>query len=388
MWGYWRVRTLVDWSLCPNFRMSLSQQQWVTSHIMRGHLYHCCPNFLFGMGHRGLWKAWLGREKGATQCQISRILSRGRWRQIYVWCRLLHRARLSETPWTVACQAPLSRGFSRQEYQRRLTFPSPGDLPNPGIKSRSPALQADFLPIWATGEALKEMTTSHGMANMAKTEHTRLWTHQAAAELEVALSCSLSYLRTRQLSRDTKPGLPQRPLFTKRQGRFSSNSWKYLFAVYIILAYSWALILTVLFPKIGWNLSSEGKRQCIFLTKCLSLKNHEVRAFAMGPTQRCSIHTHTLTHTPESTAHPHSLSPQRVMAGVGWTIGCKGLKSHTQAWGPEGAAGPPWASASSWDRTAPCTVDQGPGVHHGSAHWKRTKETFLHPNLLGLLDCV
>ena len=194
MWGYWRVWTLVDWSLCPNFRMSLSRQQWVTSHIMRGHLYHCCPNFLFGMGHGGLWKAWLGREKGATQCQISRILSRGRWRQIYVWCRLLHRARLSETPWTVACQAPLSRGFSRQEYQRRLTFPSPGDLPNPGIKSRSPALQADFLPIWTTGEALKEMTTSHGMANMAKTEHTCLWTHQAAAELEVALSCSLSYL--------------------------------------------------------------------------------------------------------------------------------------------------------------------------------------------------
>ena len=50
------------------------------------------------------------------------------------------------TPWTVACQAPLSMGFSRQEYWSRLPFPSPGDLPQPGIKLRSPALQAISLP--------------------------------------------------------------------------------------------------------------------------------------------------------------------------------------------------------------------------------------------------
>ena len=49
------------------------------------------------------------------------------------------------TPWTVACQAPLSMGFSRQEYWSGLPFPSPGDLPNPGIKPRSPALQSDSL---------------------------------------------------------------------------------------------------------------------------------------------------------------------------------------------------------------------------------------------------
>ena len=51
-----------------------------------------------------------------------------------------------ETLWTVANQAPLSMGFSRQEHWSRLPFPSPGDLPNPGIKPRSPALQADSLP--------------------------------------------------------------------------------------------------------------------------------------------------------------------------------------------------------------------------------------------------
>ena len=46
----------------------------------------------------------------------------------------------------VARQAPLSIGFSRQENWSGLTFPSPGDHPNPGIKPGSPALQADSLP--------------------------------------------------------------------------------------------------------------------------------------------------------------------------------------------------------------------------------------------------
>ena len=48
--------------------------------------------------------------------------------------------------WTVAHQAPLSMGFSRQEYWSGLPFPSPGDLLDPGIKPRSPAVQADSLP--------------------------------------------------------------------------------------------------------------------------------------------------------------------------------------------------------------------------------------------------
>ena len=49
------------------------------------------------------------------------------------------------TPWTVACQAPLFMGFSRQEYWSGLPFRSPGDLPNPRIEPESPALQADSL---------------------------------------------------------------------------------------------------------------------------------------------------------------------------------------------------------------------------------------------------
>ena len=49
------------------------------------------------------------------------------------------------TRWTVACQAPQFMGFSKQEYWSGLLFPSPGGLPNPKIKPRSPALQADSL---------------------------------------------------------------------------------------------------------------------------------------------------------------------------------------------------------------------------------------------------
>ena len=52
----------------------------------------------------------------------------------------LSRARLFATPGTVAYQAPLPMGFSRQEYWNGLPFPSPGDLPDPGIEPRSPTL--------------------------------------------------------------------------------------------------------------------------------------------------------------------------------------------------------------------------------------------------------
>ena len=50
-------------------------------------------------------------------------------------------------PWTVAHQAPLSMGFLRKEHWNGLPFPSPGDFPDPGIEPRSPALQADSL-LW------------------------------------------------------------------------------------------------------------------------------------------------------------------------------------------------------------------------------------------------
>ena len=59
---------------------------------------------------------------------------------------MLSHVQLFATPWTVAHQAPLSMEFSRQEYWGGLPFPSPGDLPNPGIEPGSPTLRADALP--------------------------------------------------------------------------------------------------------------------------------------------------------------------------------------------------------------------------------------------------
>ena len=61
---------------------------------------------------------------------------------------------LSVTPWTVAHQAPLSRVESVQEYWSGLPWPSPGDIPNPGIEPRSSALQADSLPSEPPGKPL------------------------------------------------------------------------------------------------------------------------------------------------------------------------------------------------------------------------------------------
>ena len=57
----------------------------------------------------------------------------------------LSRVRLFETLWTAAYQAPLSMRFSRQKYWSGLPFPSPGDLPNPGIEPGSPVLESDAL---------------------------------------------------------------------------------------------------------------------------------------------------------------------------------------------------------------------------------------------------
>ena len=66
--------------------------------------------------------------------------------------------------WDIVCQVPLSVEFSRQEYRSRLPFPSPGDLPNPGIEPESPALQEDSLPT--------ELQGKHNMWNTIQTLKT------------------------------------------------------------------------------------------------------------------------------------------------------------------------------------------------------------------------
>ena len=87
-------------------------------------------------------KAMLRKENCFIDCHSnlsSKLLEY--WNEV----KWLSRVWLFVTPWTVAYQALLSMGFSRQEHWSGLPFPSPGDLPNPGIEPGSPALEADAL---------------------------------------------------------------------------------------------------------------------------------------------------------------------------------------------------------------------------------------------------
>ena len=70
------------------------------------------------------------------------------------WVKSLSRVRLFVTPWTIACQAPPSMGFSRQEYWSKLPLPSSRDLLHPGIKYRSSAWQMDSLPLSYLGSLI------------------------------------------------------------------------------------------------------------------------------------------------------------------------------------------------------------------------------------------
>ena len=76
----------------------------------------------------------------------------GGW-EVKVKVKSLSCARLSATPWTVAYQALPSMEFSKQVYWSGLPFPSPGDLPDPGIEPRSPTSQADALPSEPPGKS-------------------------------------------------------------------------------------------------------------------------------------------------------------------------------------------------------------------------------------------
>ena len=78
----------------------------------------------------------------------------------------LSRVRLFATPWTVAYQASLSMGFSRQEYWSGLPFPSPGDLPDPGIAPRSPTLEADTLTSEPPGKPKSNYKSEVSLCNM------------------------------------------------------------------------------------------------------------------------------------------------------------------------------------------------------------------------------
>ena len=97
----------------------------------------------------------MGRDRVSSwgdECVLQ--LDRGSGCTTLCVCVLSH-VQLFVTPWTVAHQAPLSMGFSRQEYWSGLPFPSPGDLPDPGIEPASPALAGGLSAISTTWKARK-----------------------------------------------------------------------------------------------------------------------------------------------------------------------------------------------------------------------------------------
>ena len=100
--------------------------------------------FLFSRG-----SSW-PRDRTWVSCTACRFFTVWASRKPIVKVKSLSRVLLFVTPWTIAYQAPPSMGFSRQEYWSALLFPSPGDLPNPGIKSGSQRVWHD----WATSPSL------------------------------------------------------------------------------------------------------------------------------------------------------------------------------------------------------------------------------------------
>ena len=119
----------------------------------------------------------------------------------------LSRVRLFVTPWTVAHQAVLSMGFSRQEYWSGLPFPSPGHLPDPGIKPKSPTLQADALTSEPPGN----------VAEKARVYHSQCFGHQgmklalmfilreASSYSYIPCGCSTYYIFTLRLQHKCHP---------------------------------------------------------------------------------------------------------------------------------------------------------------------------------------
>ena len=120
-----------------------------------------CPlNFLYSFYECHF--IWQKRDWGFTMSQDSYKLTRRQFKWVFFpqlgylspcWCFIIKLCPILAMLWTVAHKAPLSMGFSRQEYWSGLLFLLPGDLPNPGIKPGSPAIGRWILYHWATWEA-------------------------------------------------------------------------------------------------------------------------------------------------------------------------------------------------------------------------------------------
>ena len=127
-------------------------QEWAVSSAQERHpgpITHCSPFPDLFLG---------SRDCKILEEQMNRARSKQKPRRCvckYPWAAVVESlscVQLFVTPWTVAHQAPLSMGFSRQEYWSGLPFPPPRDLPNPGIEPSSPALASRFFTTEPAGK--------------------------------------------------------------------------------------------------------------------------------------------------------------------------------------------------------------------------------------------
>ena len=119
------------------------------------------------------------RELGAGTEEF--LITEEQWEKVKV--KLLSHVWLFVTPWTVVYQAPQSMEFSRQEYWCGLTFPSPGDLPNPGIEPGSLTLQADALPSDPPGKP-KEKPIKTAIGKQIQGEEIAKWVQSHWSEIK------------------------------------------------------------------------------------------------------------------------------------------------------------------------------------------------------------
>ena len=127
----WSVPSIPLQSGTVNFRWLFRQDIWKVQHLKST------------MWCYSLWK--LVRSQPSVPIHMQSVSGDDKCGGVIIcvkWSEVksLSRVRLFATPWTVAHQAPWSVGFPRHEYWSVLPFPSPGDLPDPGIEPRSPAL--------------------------------------------------------------------------------------------------------------------------------------------------------------------------------------------------------------------------------------------------------
>ena len=123
---------------------------WIIPHIHTGYLcctvVHMFPRYCLHWSHTVLPPCTLPRVRKS----VFYVYIPLKWSEVAQLCPTF----CDPMDYSLPCQAPPSMGFSRQEYWSGLPCPSPGDLPNPGIKPGSPALQADSLPSELPGKPL------------------------------------------------------------------------------------------------------------------------------------------------------------------------------------------------------------------------------------------